>query len=261
MSSMEESSNKNENKIHRYLCARCRQTYAAKQKKCTKCKAIFSIVKVPASMQVSKPKRMVASEIMKQKTKGEKLEGFEFVGYLPNRFSCAIHGEPGAGKSYFAFQFADAIANKSKKRTFYCCSEEDFSGLDFQNKITYCKTSDKLEFQEIANKKELENFIKNNQGANFIIDSASDLEIKPNYLKSIFRHKKNGKHTVGILIYILHARTDGKHKGGTRMTHDPQLEIYAKDQVAYTGKNRFGKTGESFEIFKDAKENDEGTDS
>ena len=225
-----------------YLCIACRNTSQKETNRCEKCKGIFTIVKIPSSMQMSSPKAKTASEIMKRKAKGKPLFGFEFIGSLPKEFSMVIHGAPGSGKSFFAFQIADAIAKRSKKETYYVTSEEELENLDFQNKIEYCGISDNLLFESVRNKKEFLKFIQNKK-ANIVVDSISDLGITAKEIKS-FRKE------IATFVYILHVTKTGDHRGTTQLIHDPQVQIVVSDGVARTKKNRFGMSGQEYEIFK-----------
>ncbi|WP_372365410.1 DNA/RNA helicase domain-containing protein [Candidatus Uabimicrobium sp. HlEnr_7] len=225
---------------HKYLCSICQHITSEKVHYCTKCNVPFSLVKIPASMQVTS-KAKTAKEILKNKAVGKPLSGFEFIGNLPKKFSMVIHGEPGAGKSYFAFKIADAIANISKRKTYYVTSEEELTNLDFQNKLEYCETSEKLNFESVRNKKQFLKFVENSS-ANIIVDSLSDLGITLNELKS-FRER------VGTLIYILHVTKKGDYKGSTDLVHYPQVQIIVSDGIARTKKNRFGKGKKEYPIF------------
>ncbi|BBM84469.1 RAD55 family ATPase [Candidatus Uabimicrobium amorphum] len=225
----------------KYLCVSCQNISEEKSRRCKKCNAIFSIVKIPASVQVSLPKPKTASEIMKRKAIGKPLKGFEFIGSLPKKFSMVIHGEPGSGKSYFALQIADAIANNSKRKTYYVTSEEELENLDFQNKIEYCEPSENLIFESVKNKKEFLKLIRNNS-ANIIVDSISDLGITAKEIKE-FREE------IGTFIYILHVTKDGDYRGTTQLIHDPQVQIVVAKGIAKTKKNRFGMSGQEYEIF------------
>ncbi len=229
----------------KYLCSSCKEVFEKKSRDCSKCGSIFSIVQIPASasLQFGKEAQITAAEIMKKKASGKPLSGFEFIGNLPKKFAMVIHGEPGSGKSYFAFQIADAIANSSRKKTYYVTSEEEIYNLDFQNKISYCETSEKLYFASVKNKKEFIDFVANNN-VNIIVDSISDLGITAKELKPL-------RENVGIFIYILHVNKKGEHKGTTDLIHDPQLEIVVSEGIATTKKNRFGKSGQEYKIFKE----------
>lgn len=233
----------------KYVCYLCQEKYKEYQKECPSCYGSFSVVSLPNGMSFDKKKTAKtakkASEILKDEKTVRGIEGFEFLGLMPEKFNAIFFGKPGSGKSYLSLLLSDQIAKESKNKTVYITGEEDFEDRGFKKKLIDCKTSDNLIIECIEEKKELYEILeKYGKNANFFIDSISELELKKTEIKKITKWSE------AILIMISHANKSGQLSGSNKIKHLTQMVVKVEKGIAKTEKNRLDYTQEEFNIFE-----------
>jgi hypothetical protein len=158
----------------------------------------------------------------------------EFIGNPSLNFNCLIYGSSGAGKSTFAIQMSEFLAN-NLGRVLYVSSEEGLSHtLKDKIKRTHGANSEYLDFVEYNNFIQLKEGIINSKYPFIFIDSINNLKIKPHELSQIIQENPNRS-----FISIFQATKDGDIKGSTEYMHDSDIIIKVANGQAETTKNRF----------------------
>jgi hypothetical protein len=166
------------------------------------------------------------------------------LGEPEESFHYSIYGKPGQGKSTFAIKFAHYLSSQ-KGKVIYNSSEEGVSKtlvdnlkrLDAANPyllVTQCKTLE-----------ELIPTLRKNPSPFVFIDSANNMNIKASdieTLKNMF--PKNA------FVVINQSTKDGSLRGSQEFTHNADTVIKIENGIAYTEKNRYGKSGATLQIFK-----------
>jgi len=167
----------------------------------------------------------------------------DLIGKPAIVFHLAIHGKPGEGKSTFAMQFANYLADNFGK-VVYISGEEGFSST-MKDKIKLVNALSPHLF--IADLKKYDDIIREipvGQYHFIIIDSLNNMGVdaeKLNVLKS--------KHKESAMITISQATKDGKMRGSLEIIHDADIEIKVENGIATTHKNRFKEKGKELRVF------------
>jgi adenosyl cobinamide kinase/adenosyl cobinamide phosphate guanylyltransferase len=145
------------------------------------------------------------------------------------RFSTIIRGEAKAGKSTYAYKFAQYVSQFG--RILYISSEENVKSKTVKNRLEYCGvTSEKIRFIYTKNVDDVESLIKTGGYRFVIIDSVQSLGMNFEtfkYLKDKFRKRKlswhlimqmgvnitQWKHEVDVLVRLSQglAHVDGRY--------------------------------------------------
>lgn len=199
-------------------------------------------VKIENNRKMSNLKGIVKGVVMNSKdlmkhefaTWDFKEKWHEFMGNPSLNFNCIIYGMPGAGKSTFAIQMSEFLAN-NLGRVLYVSSEEGLSHtLKDKIKRTEGANSEYLDFVEYNNFIQLKEGIINSKYPFIFIDSINNLKIKPYELSQIIQENPNRS-----FISIFQATKDGDIKGSTEYMHDSDIVIKVSNGQAETTKNRF----------------------
>lgn len=166
-----------------------------------------------------------------------------FLGEPEIKFSYLIYGKPGQGKSTFALKFAHYLASE-KGKVIYNSSEEGVSKTLVDNLkrlsaanqyflVTQCKTLD-----------ELTAMLKQNPSPFVFIDSANNMNIKAQDIETLKKmFPKNS------FIVINQSTKEGLLRGSQEFNHNADTVIKIENGVAQTEKNRYGKSGEKFNVW------------
>jgi predicted kinase len=166
-----------------------------------------------------------------------------FLGDIGEPFTVMIYGTPGAGKSTFALQFVNYLANNFG-RVLVLSTEEGIT-KSMQDKVKQHElNSENLIFAEHT-----ENIIKMNLiGYRFIlIDSVNDARLSPENLKEL-----RNKYPKTCFILIFQSTKAGEFKGNQSYLHDVDIQIKVDNGKATTEKNRYLEKGKEFIIYNTA---------
>ena len=167
----------------------------------------------------------------------------DFLGQPSTNFHCAIHGMPGEGKSTFAIQFANYLAENFGS-VVYVSGEEGFAKT-MKDKLNYNNAhSPNLSIADLRTKDELLAEIEPNTFNFIFIDSLDNMRINAVDMKEIKTNYANS-----ALITISQSTKDGKMRGSLEIIHDADISIAVSNGVAETTKNRFLEKGKKFNIF------------
>jgi predicted ATP-dependent serine protease len=167
----------------------------------------------------------------------------DFYGQPSVNFHCAIHGMAGQGKSTFAIQFANYLAENFGE-VIYISGEEGFSKTmkdKFRNNNT---ASEHLFLANLCSYQDILNEIKPNIYNFIFIDSLDNMRINAQELKELRKLFINS-----ALITIYQSTKDGKMRGSYEIVHDSDIAVAVSDGVAETVKNRFEEKGRQLKIF------------
>jgi predicted ATP-dependent serine protease len=168
----------------------------------------------------------------------------DFFGQPSVNFHCAIHGMAGEGKSTFAIQFANYMAENFGE-VVYISGEEGFSKTlkdKFRNNNA---ASEHLFLADLRTYQDILNEIKPNSFNFIFIDSLDNMRIGAQELKELRKLFINS-----ALITISQSTKDGKMRGSYEIVHDSDIAIGVSNGVAETIKNRFEEKGTKFVIFR-----------
>jgi len=182
------------------------------------------------------------------------IQGFEFIGELPDCFSMMLFGLPGSGKSTFALRFAGSLAYNNRV-TLYVSEEEAGASFTLKKKIIdngLVDTPNFLLIDQYKGKAHLRKFIEHYNVKNVIIDSITSINLKPEEIKW---YRDYVVHTLGgILILICHARKDEKpkYKGDSSVGHLVDIVCLVNEGLVTTDKNRlYYKKNACYKIWED----------
>lgn len=163
----------------------------------------------------------------------------KYFGHVAKNFDMMLHGQPGAGKTFFLLKLANWLAENKGKVLFI--STEEFGAVTLTNKINETKANSKNLF-----------FAGSINGINFsdydfvILDSVNDAGITLVTYKLL-----RTKHPNTAFILILQKTKEGTFRGGKEWEHE--VEIAAELTVdkstkklkrfINTYKNRYGVFG------------------
>ena len=164
-------------------------------------------------------------------------------GYPSATFHCVLTGMSGEGKSTFAIQFANYLAQNFGS-VIYVSGEEGFSKT-FKDKIINNKAispglfvADLHSYEEIITEipADIYNFI--------FIDSLDNMRIDAEKMKLLRERYKES-----ALITISQSTKDGKMRGSYEIVHDCDIAVKVEAGIAVTTKNRFKEKGVEFKVF------------
>ncbi|MEI7597615.1 MAG: hypothetical protein WCK02_17850 [Bacteroidota bacterium] len=167
----------------------------------------------------------------------------DFIGYPSINFHCAIHGKAGEGKSTFAIQFANYLA-ESFGLVVYISGEEGFSKTIKDKFVNNGAMSENLYVADLRNYDDIIKEIGINDFHFIVIDSLNNMRIDAEKLKLLRERYKNS-----ALITICQATKDGKMRGSYEIIHDADIEIIVTNGIAETNKNRFKEKHKEFKVF------------
>ncbi len=171
----------------------------------------------------------------------------DFIGESINsNFSMVLSGVPGGGKSHLASQFATVLGRVGK--TLIVLSEEGITSHVQERMQKYNLQNTSL-FPSKDPYKILQT-VKDNNIQFLIIDSLQGVLSNPSEQVAFMRALRN----VGLLgsVVILQVGKDGNAKGRMEIQHETDCMIDVENGIATTGKNRFGESGKSWNIFAPA---------
>ena len=166
-----------------------------------------------------------------------------FFGKPSINFHCVIHGMPGEGKSTFAIQFANYLADNFGP-VIYVSGEEGFSKT-MKDKLTNNNAnSPDLFFTDIRTLQDIKAQVKPNVFNFIFIDSLDNMRINAIDMKELRKLYANS-----ALISISQSTKDGKMRGSNEIVHDSDIAVKVSNGVAKTTKNRFLEIGRTYQIF------------
>ena len=157
----------------------------------------------------------------------------DFFGRPSLNFHCVIHGMSGEGKSTFAIQFANYLAENFGK-VVYISGEEGFSKT-FKDKFTNNNAVSENLF--VADLRKLDDVLQEvpNDEFNFIfVDSLDNMRIDADGMKNLRKYYKDS-----ALITISQSTKDGKMRGSYEIVHDSDIAVKVENGIGTTTKNRF----------------------
>lgn len=167
----------------------------------------------------------------------------EFFGYPSINFNCVIHGMSGEGKSTYAIQFANYLA-ENFGRVVYISGEEGFSKT-FKDKVSNNNAaSDDLFVADIRTFEDVVKEIGTNSFNFIFIDSLDNMKIDVNKMKELRERYKDS-----ALITISQSTKEGKIRGSYELVHDCDVEVKVENGIAITTKNRFKPKGMKMIVF------------
>ena len=194
---------------------------------------------------VSNEKIITSQQLAKYNYKALDFQGrwLEFIGQPSTTFHCAIHGKAGEGKSTFAIQFANYLANNFGK-VVYISGEEGFSKTIKDKFVNNNALSKNLFVANLRNSDDIKKEIGVDDFHFIFIDSLSNMRIDAENLKQLRERYKNS-----ALITILQATKDGNMRGSYVIIHDADIEVKVTNGLAVTHKNRFKEKHKEFKVF------------
>lgn len=157
----------------------------------------------------------------------------KYFGEVAHNFDMMLHGEPGAGKTYFLLTFANWYANNIGDVLFV--SDEEYGTVTLQNKIAETKSnSPNLYFSKSINGVNVSDY------ALVILDSINSIGIT---LEQYIALRSKNPNTA--MIGILQKTKDGNFRGGKEWEHEFEIagELIFNDKnqrCIKTYKNRYG---------------------
>jgi hypothetical protein len=169
----------------------------------------------------------------------------EFFGIPSINFHCIIHGKSGEGKSTFAVQFANYLA-ENFGLVMYISGEEGFSKTMKDKIVNNDAESPNLFIADLHSYQEVINFLKPNKYNFIFIDSLDNMRIGAAELKELRKIYSNS-----ALITISQSTKDGKIRGSNEILHDSDIAVQVSCGIAETTKNRFLEIKKTIDIFDD----------
>ncbi len=167
----------------------------------------------------------------------------DFFGLPVVTFQCVIHGMAGEGKSTFAIQFANYLA-ENFGTAIYVSSEEGFSKT-FKDKVFANKTSsDFLFVADLRTYNDILKEVKPDQFNFIFLDSLDNMRIDAVMMKQLRNRYKNS-----ALVTISQSTKDGKMRGSYEIVHDADIAVRVENGIATTTKNRFKEKGTVYKVF------------
>ena len=168
-----------------------------------------------------------------------------FIGNPQPNFYMTIFGKAGQGKSNFAFQIAEYLANNHGK-VLYVAREEGISNTT-QAKVNLNNAlSQWLDFTDMRELEDISKSISERKYRFIVLDSINTLKLEPLDIQVL---KKNHKH-LGV-ICVQQATKSGDARGSNEFAHDADVVVEVSEGQANTIKNRFGMgKNEPYNIFE-----------
>jgi predicted ATP-dependent serine protease len=168
----------------------------------------------------------------------------DFIGESINsNFSMVLSGVPGGGKSHLASQFASILGRAGK--TLIVLSEEGITNhvQERMQKYSFQNTS------VIASKDphKILQTVRDNGIQFLVIDSLQGVLSNSSEQVAFMRALK-GAGLLGTVV-ILQVGKDGNAKGRMEIQHETDVMIDVEEGIATIGKNRFGASGKTWNIF------------
>lgn len=157
----------------------------------------------------------------------------KYFGEVAHNFDMMLHGEPGAGKTYFLLKLANWYANNLGNVLFI--SDEEFGTLTLQNKIAETKSnSPNLYFSKGLKGVDVSKFDL------VILDSINSIGLTLEQYIALRAQNPD----LGV-IAIMQKNKDGSYKGGKDWEHEFEIagELIFNDKnqrCIKTYKNRYG---------------------
>lgn len=161
----------------------------------------------------------------------------KYFGLVAHNFDLMLHGQPGAGKTYWLLKFANWYAEKFGNVLYV--SDEEFGTVTLQNKINETNsTSKNLYFSKSLNNVE-------GRFVLIILDSINSIGLTLNNYINLRLQNPNT-----AFIGILQKNKDGSFKGGKEWEHEFEIagELVFDDKnkrCINVYKNRYGILGQN----------------
>jgi hypothetical protein len=181
---------------------------------------------------------------MKYDSLGFQEKWHHLIGEPSVNFLCVIHGRAGEGKSTFAIQFANYLAENFGP-VLYVSGEEGFSKTMKDKIVNNNATSENFLLADLRSFQDVIAEIKPNKYHFIFIDSLDNMHIGAQELKELKKIYANS-----ALITISQSTKDGKIRGSNEIVHDSDIEISVSNGIAKTEKNRFLEKNRTYEIFE-----------
>lgn len=171
-----------------------------------------------------------------------------FLGYLEKKTKdslvITLTGKQGSGKTRFAFQFMNALAQRY--RVGHASIEEHPESLLYEEKAYQYLNDTALEHitaQDVRSLEELDAMIRTNEV--IVVDSFQKLrELAPNFeVDKDLRKKYDGK----LFLVIFQQTADGKMRGGSKSQYDGDIILFTetfpdyRENYVFPDKNRYNK--------------------
>jgi len=214
-----------------YVCFECGSRYEEFSRFCPICLQFDSFLSEPKGGKVFFQQRerrvLTAKELARKKVAGKIIEGFEFLGELPSKWTILLWGSPGAGKTTFALRLSAALGEK----TLFCASEQGYSDSLSKILVDWEIRTDRILISDARNLRELRQDIEEFLPSLLVVDSVNVL---------------GGTLTVDKNIWIVQSTKDGRFRGEQTLAHDVDVMLKIDRERIEITKNRFGDTKEVF---------------
>lgn len=155
----------------------------------------------------------------------------ELIGTPEERFSLMLYGQSGHGKSHFAMQFSEYLANKFGN-VLYNSAEEGVS-LTLQSKIKDIK-SDNLFISKHKDFASMKKALKTSNSKFVVLDSVNHMNLTPEQVEEL----RAIDSTRGF-ITIHQVTKAGEFKGDNKFLHNCDVEIMVQDRKPIVKKSRY----------------------
>lgn len=155
----------------------------------------------------------------------------ELMGTPEERFSVMIYGQSGQGKSTFAINFADYLANNFGTVLFN--SAEEGISLTLQDKLKNLKTND-LFISHHKDFNSMKKHLKTSTCKFVVLDSVNHMNLTPENVEEL----RNMDKTRGF-ISIHQVTKTGAFKGDNKFLHNCDVEIVVDNYTPTSKKSRY----------------------
>lgn len=225
-------------------CSKCDlyQDYNSISRICDACGESNALICVPPPASPLH-KIPTASELLQKRIKTKMVEGFEFLGDLPEkmRLSILLYGIYGSGKSTFALKFAAKLAENDKVA--YVAAEEG-KGASFRKKLEdHNLDAKKLYIIDKFGGDSTKEDIKAIGAKHIVVDSITVCKFDLDKLIDI------KSMTRGILLLVSHATKTEVYRGSSSIGHEVDIVLEARDGIVISRKNRFAPKNQTYTVF------------